>query len=218
VIPFADNKTQSTLAEAYEQELQRFATRGMDKAQSQLAAVFEKVQHPAKRAFLLSLCAFPGVTRAAESAGVHPSTTWQWRQGRQHESEEESAAFIEGYAIATRLGVEFAEQEAWRRSIEGVIEPVFGSLGGEKGENGAGIIGHKIVRSDAMLQFMLKGHAPQTYRERHEVSGPNGGPIESKVIVLPFNDRSLQDDDEFAAAATAAEPTVMSLPPRDDNG
>ena len=166
------------------------------------------MRDPRKRAFLLSLCVFPGLSRAAESAGVHQSTTLHWRQGKHHASPEEYAAFLEGYEIARKLGIEFAEQEAWRRSIEGVIEPVFGSLGGEKGENGAGIIGHRIVRSDSMLQFMLKGHAPQTYRERTEISGPGGGPIESKVIVLPSNDRSFQDE----PAANSADPAAAAEP------
>jgi len=115
-----------------------------------------------------------------------------WRTGKNHESPEEEQAFMEGWDIARNVGVEIAEQEAWRRAHYGCVEPVFGSLGGEKGENGAGIIGYKIVRSDSLMQFMLKGNKPATYRDRTEISGPNGGPIESKVVMLPSNDRAVR--------------------------
>jgi hypothetical protein len=63
------------------------------------------------------------------------------------------------------------EQEADRRAIEGVDEPVF-----HKGT----VVGHIRKYSDTLLIFRLKALAPAKYREtiRQEHSGPEGGPLQ----------------------------------------
>ena len=66
--------------------------------------------------------------------------------------------------------VQLLEDEALRRAVEGVEKPI--SVNGET----------KIIReySDTLLIFLLKGAAPEKYRERYEhaISGPNGDPIQ----------------------------------------
>lgn len=84
------------------------------------------------------------------------------------------------------MGIHVAEAEAWKRATDGTVEDVYGALGNNQG---TGVVGQKRVKSDTMLIFMLKGAAPEKYRERFEHSGPAGGPIQiaevHSVIVDP---------------------------------
>lgn len=36
--------------------------------------------------------------------------------------------------------------------------------------------------SDTLLIFLLKAHRPEKYRDRYEISGPNGGPIQTQQV------------------------------------
>lgn len=60
------------------------------------------------------------------------------------------------------------EQEAYRRAVEGVEEPVY--QGGE-------LVGTVRRYSDKLLEFLLRGRRPQVYRE-------NAGPDAPVTIVL----------------------------------
>ncbi len=182
------------LEEAYKRDVERLVGRDISEAREALKGAFEEITHPEKRAYLLALSMSPGFRRAAEAAGVHHTTAWAWRNGRKHESPEECRAFLDALVIAQKLGVEALEQEAFDWATRGAVEPVFGSLGGEKGENGAGIIGYKLTRSASMIQFMLKGNDSKYNTSRTELTGANGGPVESKVVMLPANDRDSQSE------------------------
>jgi hypothetical protein len=67
------------------------------------------------------------------------------------------------------------EAEAWRRAVKGVLKPIY-QQGGKVGET--------REYSDTLLIFLLKGTKPEKFRDRHEVSGPGGGPIPFKEIVV----------------------------------
>lgn len=64
---------------------------------------------------------------------------------------------------------EAIENEIVRRAIDGVSEPVFNKDGDH--------VGDKVVYSDRLLVLLAKARHP-SYRDRVEIGGPNGGPME----------------------------------------
>lgn len=116
------------------------------------------------------------VDKAAERAGIDRTTVYAWCKVPE---------FDERFEAARRESMLVLEDEATRRAVEGVDEPVF-YLGAECG----------MVRkySDTLLIFLLKGGKPERYRERVEHSGDPKRPI----VVRRAEELS---DDELAAIA-----------------
>lgn len=88
-----------------------------------------------------------------------------------------------------------ARSTAYRRREK---VPSFAALWDEVLEDVADDLEQEAIRrakegSVALLIFLLKGLKPDKYTERKQVSGPNGGPIETKVtgvqIYVPDNGR-----------------------------
>jgi hypothetical protein len=139
---------------------------------------FKKIQNPKHRAYLIALSMTPNLEKAAKIAGISSAAGYMYRR-------DGDADFQECLALAREVALERAESEAWRRAIDGCVEPVFGSLGSDPNTGkslGTGQIGTKLNHSDNLLMFMLKGHRPDKYRERFEHSGPNGGPISVQAV------------------------------------
>jgi hypothetical protein len=76
--------------------------------------------------------------------------------------------------------VESLEQEADRRAVEGVPRGIY-----YKGQ----LVATEREYSDSLLMFRLKALAPERYRERQEVTGPNGGPQEVVIKVIYGDNR-----------------------------
>ncbi|GHF18089.1 hypothetical protein GCM10017044_10750 [Kordiimonas sediminis] len=102
----------------------------------------------AKNRFLKCLERGGSVAAAAKAAGVARSTCYDWRQ--------RDAMFSREWERAVETGTDALEDEAVRRSYEGVDKPVF---------RGSEIIGHVREYSDAMLMFLLKARRPETFRD-----------------------------------------------------
>lgn len=94
------------------------------------------------------------VTRAAEAAGGSRSAFYAWRR--------EDADFARDWDQAVELGIAALEDEALRRVLDGIEEPVF-----YQGRQVATV--RKF--SDPLLMFMLRARKPGRYRER-----PAGAP------------------------------------------
>lgn len=89
------------------------------------------------------------VTRAAAAAGVGRQTAYDRRKRDQ--------AFAQAWREAIALGVTALEDEAIRRGFEGYDEPVL---------NAEGVaVGSRRVYSDRLAILMLRGLAPDRYRE-----------------------------------------------------
>lgn len=120
---------------------------------------------PKKRAFLAAYAECGNVTRAAEIAGVSRRSHVDWMKDE---------SYAEAFRAAEEHAADRLEQEARRRAIEGVDEPIF-----YKGERCG------VVRkySDTLLIFLLKGARPEKYREnvRQEISGPDGEPLTIQI-------------------------------------
>jgi hypothetical protein len=111
--------------------------------------------HPKKRAFLAAYRETGNVRLACTAAQIGRSSHYRWHA----EDHDYEVAFEQ----AKKDAVDVLEAEARRRAVEGWEEPV----GWYKGQPGGTVRRY----SDTLLIFLLKGAAPQKYRERMEVSG-----------------------------------------------
>jgi hypothetical protein len=116
-----------------------------------VVALVDKSGHPKKAALLAAYAECGVVSRACTAAEVGRATHYLWLK----EDPEYAAAFCDAHQYA----IESMEAEARRRAIEGWDEPVF---------HEGSVCGHKRKFSDTLLIFMLKGAAPEKYRERTE--------------------------------------------------
>lgn len=119
-----------------------------------------------QQAFLAAYRETGNVRRACEAAGVGRSSHYRWL------TEEEG--YRTSFQDAQDDAVDLLEEEARRRAVEGVEEPV----GWYQGSPGGTVLKY----SDTLLMFLLKGIRPEKYRERVEHSGDAGAPIAIHVI------------------------------------
>lgn len=140
-----------------------------------------------KKGFLEEFARHGNISEAAREVGIDRTTVYLWKQ--------RDAAFLEAFERAELDATEVLETEARRRAVEGWEEPVFGSLGQGAG---SGEIGTVRKFSDTLLIFLLKGRAPEKYRDRAslEHTGKNGGPI---VAAVGNVDLSKLTDEELNA-------------------
>jgi hypothetical protein len=114
------------------------------------------------------------VLRAAQAAAVGRRTVYLWLEQKD---------FKRLYDEALEDALDGLEEEARRRAVDGVLEPMVS----------AGIrVCDKRVFSDGLLTTLLKGKKPDTYRERHEVTGKNGGPLLTREEAGELTDQQLQ--------------------------
>ncbi len=116
----------------------------------------ETAQKRRQAAFLEAYITCATITHAARMAKIAKQTHYDWIAV----DKEYQLAFAEAEIAATDTLI----QEARRRAVQGVSEPVF-----YKGKE------IKTVQkySDALLMFLLKGALPEVFRERYEISGGN---------------------------------------------
>jgi hypothetical protein len=137
--------------------------------------------------FLDAIRAGATVTRAAERAGVNR---------RQHSRWLEDSAYAEEFADALHQAGDRYDEEMDRRAIEGLVRFKFD-------RNGNPIV-HPVTQepyyereySDALLMFRAKAVRPEVYKERHELTGAKGGPVQvqhSTIDPLQF-----LTDEEYA--------------------
>jgi hypothetical protein len=118
------------------------------------------------------------VARACRAEGIARQTAYDWK-----ESDRE---FAQKWKDAVEEGTDDLEQEARRRALTGLQKTIF-----YKGEP----IGTEREYSDTLMIFLLKGNRPEKYKDRHELTGANGGAIETKQTV----DLSKLDKNELLA-------------------
>ena len=124
----------------------------------------------AKAAFLRAFAKTGNVFRSAQHAGCGRRTVYEWLK--------EDEAFKQLYAEAHEDAIDLIEEEARRRGVEGMLEPVY--QGGVK-------VGEIRRYSDALLALYLKGKRPEIFRERHEYTGKDGGPIAVRPILVSYD-------------------------------
>lgn len=161
---------------------------------AKFAGIMAHHHFPWHDAFLAALREVPVITRACDAVRINRSTAWRAR--------EADPEFAEAWDDAMEAGVDKAEQEAFRRAVEGYEEPVVdkGRLAyryeryvGEDGEekyrtllddNGQPIPLTVRKHSDALLALLLKGRRKKVYADRTELTGADGGPVKQEQVVI----------------------------------
>lgn len=130
---------------------------------------------PKKRQrFLEHLKSTANVTLSARLAGVSRRTAYNHRAA--------DPEFLSAWNAAVDEAIELLEAEARRRAVDGTDRPVY---------QGGKLVGYVREYSDTLLMFLLKGHRPEQYRERHHVKMDNDGPVQVRWNNL---DQALNDN------------------------
>ncbi len=133
-----------------------------------------------KRKVFLDVLAQTGrVAEASRAVGYTDTATLQ--AFRRNDED-----FAEAWDLALEAAANVLEEEAIRRAIEGVLEPVY-----YKGE----VTGYKTNHSDTLLMFILRGLKPGVYRENQRGGDTN---INFGIAVLPM---TAQNDDQWEQRA-----------------
>lgn len=125
-------------------------------------------------AFLAAFASCGNISTAAILADVNRKEHYRWL--------EADPAYADRYEQANEQAADALEQEARRRAVEGVEEPV-GWFQGQAG-------GTVRKYSDTLLIFLLKGARPEKYRERYEHTGKDGQALFPQTI--RFGDREIK--------------------------
>jgi hypothetical protein len=125
--------------------------------------------------FLKAFAETGTVIEAAKKAGVGRRTVYDERQRNE--------TFALKWAEIEEWTTEEMEQEARRRAVLGVEEPVF-----YKGE----LVSHVSKYSDTLLIFLLKARKPEVYRENVRVE--HGGSVNVKVEELDRGIEGLMEE------------------------
>ena len=128
-----------------------------------------------KKIFLDVLRRTGKVVQSAQAAGYSDSSYL-----RKLRRDDES--FAAEWDEALEAGMDRLEDEAVRRGVEGVEEPVF-----YRGD----IVGYKLNYSDQLLMFMLKAGRPDKFAERKKIEGHIDGKI--GVALLPMTAPSMEE-------------------------
>lgn len=145
-------------------------------------------------AFLAAYRRAGTIKAACDAVGVSRNQHYLWY----HNDPE----YPEKFKAAHQEACEALENEARRRAEDGWDEPVY--QGGKQ-------VGTVRKYSDTLLIFLLKGAMPNKYKERvaQEVSGPDGGPLQTASMAL-LKQLNLSDDElrtlESVARKAAALP------------
>jgi hypothetical protein len=120
---------------------------------------------PWQKGFLAVLRESGNVRLACDAAQIDRSTAYARRNVDE--------AFAAAWEHALSEAADLLEAEAWRRAYDGWDEPVYGRVGKDQD----GQVGIVRKYSDSLMNTLLKGHKPEKYRERHEVTGKDGAPL-----------------------------------------
>jgi hypothetical protein len=123
---------------------------------------FAEVVDPKKRKWLATFAMTGNVRLSCKAVGICESTAYNWRK-------DPDTPFAAALEVARRMACDRIEAEIFRRGHDGVEQPVY--------QNGR-LVGTTREYSDTLLIFFAKGLMPERYRERHEVTGPGGGPVQ----------------------------------------
>jgi hypothetical protein len=142
------------------------------------------LREPEEIRFFEVLRSTGSIVRASEAAGISPQVARYRRQT------DESWALAWHHSLADAR--DLLRAEARHRAMVGHEEPVF-----YQGE----VCGHVRKPSDSLMREFLRAEFPEQFRDRHEVSGPGGGPIEvdsrqiARSVAYALSIASLEQDE-----------------------
>jgi hypothetical protein len=119
--------------------------------------------------FLLALARHGNVTQACKTARISRDTIYIWRH--------DDVGFAGAWDDALKAATDELEREAWRRAMKGTKKPIY--QGGQH-------VGDVQEFSDTLLIFLMKGAAPEKYRERTLTEQQHSGNV--KIAIEYVND------------------------------
>jgi hypothetical protein len=131
--------------------------------------VQKKLQKAKQEKFLDALYEMGTIERAATVIKIARKTVYNWIHADKAFASKMEKLLPQ--AKQNYLGV--LEQEAHRRAVEGIDKPVY-----YKGD----LVDTVKEYSDTLLIVLLKGNAPEKYRDRQEITGANGGPVQLQWV------------------------------------
>lgn len=155
------------------------------------APEFPEIADPKKRAYLAAYSLTGRFADAAAAADITLRTGWNWR----HAPDPDFQAAL---TMARGLAGDRLEAEIYRRAMEGVEEPVY-----QQGR----MVGTIRKFSDLLLIFAAKGAMPERYRERHEHTGADGGPIQLQPVLSRLENLSVEELQQFRQLVAKAQHT-----------
>jgi hypothetical protein len=120
-----------------------------------------------KEALLGMLAELPNITVVCKLMGIHFSNFYRAR--------EKDPNFDQGVKEAMEQGYDLIEEEARRRAVDGVLEPVF-----YRGEE----VGAIRKYSDQLLITLLKGYKPRKFAPGVKITAGTDGEKVSMVFNL----------------------------------
>lgn len=131
-----------------------------------------------QNAFLAALADTGNISRSAIAAGIKRGLHYKWLE------EDEEGTYLARVNEALDTAADELEAEARRRAIEGLRRYKFDRAGQPLQHPETNEPYYELEYSDPLLIFLLKGAKPSTYRERHEVTGAGGGPVQVETVDL----------------------------------
>lgn len=139
------------------------------------------------------------IANASRLTGVNPRTIY--------EAIDRDPDFAKRFKDAREAATDALEMECRKRATDGETEPVY--------YQGA-IVGYNKRKSDTCLLALLNAYRSDLFRQRHEHTGKDGGPM---GVVFVSYDHNMKPDDMPDAVPVQAEPKALppaDLPPPDD--
>lgn len=156
----------------------------------------KETQEKRKGAFLVALAAnYGNVSRAAEAVSIPRCSVYQWR----HEDE----AFAKAWDNVIESAIDAAEQELYRRAVDGVDEPVY-----QKGE----CVGTIRRYSDTALIFLLKGRRPETWNPPQKIAATNVEGTAPAPLLVAHAEMSAATKEELLAKLEGLRASLADSP------
>jgi len=140
-----------------------------------------------------------GIVRAAaEAAGIDRTRAYQYR--------DKNPKFAAEWEKAIADSTELLELHCLQRATQGETEDVWMNT-----REGPKKVGTKKIKSDRLLEFMLRARKPMVYRDTvtQEITGPGGAPlapvIVPQTVVFNIPNNSRNDPAHAAQAVTVRE-------------
>ncbi len=142
--------------------------------------------HVWKKRFLKALRDSGIVREACESSRIS--------RGQAYAARHDDEVFAAAWEAAMQEAVDLLESVARDRAVGGWDEPVFYQ----------GVACGAIRRrSDTLLMFLMKAHAPERFRDNYSIehSGPHGAPLAPATVIVYMPDNG-RDPDPAPTGAT----------------
>lgn len=159
----------------------------------------QKVSLKKRQLFLDTLAQTGRVITAATAAGF-TDTSYLHRLRREDED------FARQWNEAIEAAADVLEEEATRRAVDGVLEPVF-----YKGD----VVGYKTNYSDQLMMFLLRGLRPDKFNPKQGDTNVN---VKFGVAVLPMTAPNADDWEKNAIEVHANQQKIsLEDKPTEDN-